>query len=68
MFLQISPNESDLNETLCSLNFASRVRGIELGPAKRQLDMSEFLKCKQMVQVLILNSYNLFLGFFFFSL
>ncbi|XP_022142900.1 kinesin-like protein KIN-14Q [Momordica charantia] len=50
MFLQISPNESDLNETLCSLNFASRVRGIELGPAKRQLDMSEFLKCKQMAE------------------
>lgn len=50
MFVQISPNENDLNETLCSLNFASRVRGIELGPAKRQLDMSEFLKCKQMVQ------------------
>uniref|UniRef100_A0A9I9DBZ0 Kinesin motor domain-containing protein n=1 Tax=Cucumis melo TaxID=3656 RepID=A0A9I9DBZ0_CUCME len=27
-----------------------RVRGIELGPAKRQLDMSEFLKCKQMTE------------------
>ncbi|XP_022985170.1 kinesin-like protein KIN-14Q [Cucurbita maxima] len=50
MFVQISPNENDLNETLCSLNFASRVKGIELGPAKRQLDMSEFLKCKQMAQ------------------
>nr|QWT43334.1 kinesin-like protein KIN14E [Citrullus lanatus] len=50
MFVQISPNENDLNETLCSLNFASRVRGIELGPAKRQLDMSEFLKCKQMTE------------------
>ncbi|KAG7031117.1 Kinesin-like protein KIN-14Q, partial [Cucurbita argyrosperma subsp. argyrosperma] len=45
-----SPNENDLNETLCSLNFASRVRGIELGPAKRQLDMSEFHKCKQMAE------------------
>ncbi|XP_022943273.1 kinesin-like protein KIN-14Q isoform X3 [Cucurbita moschata] len=50
MFVQISPNENDLNETLCSLNFASRVRGIELGPAKRQLDMSEFHKCKQMAE------------------
>ncbi|XP_059442530.1 kinesin-like protein KIN-14Q isoform X4 [Corylus avellana] len=50
MFVQISPNENDLSETLCSLNFASRVRGIELGPAKRQLDPSELLKYKQMVE------------------
>lgn len=35
MFVQISPNENDLSETICSLNFASRVRGIELGPAKK---------------------------------
>ncbi|KAF6139559.1 hypothetical protein GIB67_015516, partial [Kingdonia uniflora] len=49
MFVQISPNENDLSETLCSLNFASRVRGIELGPAKKQLDISELLKYKQMV-------------------
>ncbi|CAN1841442.1 Kinesin-like protein KIN-14Q [Linum perenne] len=50
MFVQISPNESDLNETLCSLNFASRVRGIELGPAKRQLDMPELVKYKQLAE------------------
>lgn len=49
MFVQISPNENDLSETICSLNFASRVRGIELGPAKKQLDTIEFLKHKQMV-------------------
>ncbi|CAH2066893.1 unnamed protein product [Thlaspi arvense] len=50
MFVQISPNEKDLSETLCSLNFASRVRGIELGPAKKQLDNTELLKYKQMVE------------------
>ncbi|KAK8648193.1 hypothetical protein V6N13_128954 [Hibiscus sabdariffa] len=50
MFVQISPNENDLSETLCSLNFASRVRGIELGPAKKQMDTSEHLRWKQMVE------------------
>lgn len=49
MFVQISPNENDLSETLCSLNFASRVRGIELSPAKKQVENNELLKCKQMV-------------------
>ncbi|KAI4333368.1 hypothetical protein L6164_018192 [Bauhinia variegata] len=50
MFVQISPNEHDLGETICSLNFASRVRGIELGPARRQLDSAELLKYKQMAE------------------
>ncbi|KAK8706429.1 hypothetical protein V6N13_049996 [Hibiscus sabdariffa] len=50
MFVQISPNENDLSETQCSLNFASRVRGIELGPAKKQMDTSELLRWKQMVE------------------
>ncbi|KAG9439362.1 hypothetical protein H6P81_019527 [Aristolochia fimbriata] len=49
MFVQISPNENDLSETLCSLNFASRVRGIELGPARKQVDVSEIFRYKQMV-------------------
>ncbi|KAL6554342.1 hypothetical protein OROMI_020015 [Orobanche minor] len=52
MFVQISPNENDLSETICSLNFASRVRGIELGPAKKQMDKSELFKHKQMVEKL----------------
>ncbi|CAA0808454.1 Di-glucose binding protein with Kinesin motor domain [Striga hermonthica] len=52
MFVQISPNENDLSETLCSLNFASRVRGIELGPAKKQMDKTELFKSKQMVEKL----------------
>ncbi|KAI8005885.1 Kinesin-like protein KIN-14Q [Camellia lanceoleosa] len=50
MFVQISPNENDLSETLCSLNFASRVRGIELGPAKKQLDSTELIRYKQLVE------------------
>ncbi|KAJ0080121.1 hypothetical protein Patl1_22640 [Pistacia atlantica] len=52
MFVQISPNSGDLGETLCSLNFASRVRGIESGPARKQADVSELFKYKQMAEKL----------------
>lgn len=53
MFVQISPSERDLSETLSSLNFATRVRGVELGPAKRQVDTSELQKMKTMVGLVI---------------
>ncbi|XAR62064.1 Minus-end-directed kinesin ATPase [Bertholletia excelsa] len=46
MFVQISPSEADLGETVSSLNFATRVRGVELGPAKKQIDMGELQKLK----------------------
>ncbi|KAK6923855.1 Kinesin motor domain [Dillenia turbinata] len=49
MFVQISPSERDLSETLSSLNFATRVRGIELGPAKKQVDTGELQKMKVML-------------------
>ncbi|KAL5995950.1 hypothetical protein ACLOJK_026023 [Asimina triloba] len=52
MFVQISPSAMDLGETLCSLNFASRVRGIEHGPARKQSDPIEFFKYKQMAEKL----------------
>ncbi|VFQ69089.1 unnamed protein product [Cuscuta campestris] len=50
MFVQISPCAADLGETLCSLNFASRVRGVEHGPARRQTDFTELNKYKQMAE------------------
>ncbi|TYJ11637.1 hypothetical protein E1A91_A11G290400v1 [Gossypium mustelinum] len=52
MFVQISPSNADLGETLCSLNFASRVRGIESGPARKQVDLAEVYKYKQMAEKL----------------
>ncbi|XP_062217052.1 kinesin-like protein KIN-14E [Phragmites australis] len=50
MFVQISPSDNDVSETLSSLNFASRVRRIELGPAKKQVDTAELQKTKQMLE------------------
>ena len=50
MFVQISPSEQDLSETLSSLNFATRVRGVELGPARKQIYMGEVQKLRQMVR------------------
>ncbi|KAK9842678.1 hypothetical protein WJX74_000562 [Apatococcus lobatus] len=38
MVVNVSPEEASAAETLCSLNFAARVRGIQLGPAKRKLE------------------------------
>nr|GEZ98852.1 kinesin-like protein KIN-14S [Tanacetum cinerariifolium] len=36
MFVQISPSLADLGETLSSLRFARRARGVELGPARKE--------------------------------
>ncbi|XP_042393558.1 kinesin-like protein KIN-14E isoform X2 [Zingiber officinale] len=49
MFVQISPSDNDMGETVSSLTFASRVRGVELGLAKRQVDTVEQQKMKQML-------------------
>ena len=53
MFVQISPSDQDVGETLSSLNFATRVRGIELGPVRKQVDTSELQKAKAMVGIQI---------------
>ncbi|KAL8094349.1 hypothetical protein AgCh_000410 [Apium graveolens] len=48
--IPFSPNENDLSETLRALNFASRVRGIELGPGKKQFDNTDLIGYKQLVE------------------
>ncbi|KAK1440499.1 hypothetical protein QVD17_06327 [Tagetes erecta] len=50
MFVQISPSSSDLGETICSLNFATRVRGVEHGPARKQTEFTEIFKYKQLAE------------------
>jgi kinesin family protein C2/C3 len=37
MFAQISPTNDDYEESLCSLNFATRVRKVELGKSQRNI-------------------------------
>jgi kinesin family member C2/C3 len=35
VFVNVSPLESNLSESLCTLNFGRNIRKIELGPAKK---------------------------------
>lgn len=63
MFVQISPSEQDMSETLSSLNFATRVQGVELGPAKRQIDLGELQKMKMMVSSKLFNCYVLLVNY-----
>ncbi|CAN4126807.1 unnamed protein product [Withania somnifera] len=49
MFVQISPSDKDLSETISSLNFATRVRGVELGLVRKQVDTGELQKLKTML-------------------
>ena len=38
MLVNVNPTEADAGETVCSLGFAARVRGVELGPAKKHIE------------------------------
>jgi kinesin family protein C2/C3 len=50
MLVQSCPNKCDSGESLSSLNFATRVRGIELGLAWKQLASIDLLKYKKMFE------------------
>ena len=48
MITQISPTEYDVEETMCTLQFASRVKGVELGAAKSHTKTSQTGKMLEM--------------------
>eukprot|EP00743_Colponemidia_sp_Colp-15_P005812 GILK01006247.1.p1 GENE.GILK01006247.1~~GILK01006247.1.p1 ORF type:complete len:904 (+),score=147.63 GILK01006247.1:46-2757(+) len=50
MFVQISPLHENVSETICSLNFATRVRSIELGACKKKEEAMETGKIRQLLE------------------
>jgi len=51
VLLQASPCEKDVQETLCSLRFASRVQSVELGKAVKKVDRSASVKQVESLKV-----------------
>lgn len=49
MFCQMSPDERDVAESLCSLKFAERVRSVASGPALRNSETAENARMKRKV-------------------
>jgi hypothetical protein len=52
MVVQVSPALKNVGETLCSLNFAQRVRMVELGQATKKIDNEQ----------MVCNTSEVFLG------
>eukprot|EP00698_Gefionella_okellyi_P003156 TRINITY_DN12952_c0_g1_i1.p1 TRINITY_DN12952_c0_g1~~TRINITY_DN12952_c0_g1_i1.p1 ORF type:complete len:982 (+),score=261.46 TRINITY_DN12952_c0_g1_i1:83-3028(+) len=52
MFVQVSPANSNHSESVCSLQFAQRVRKVELGAAKRNTEGSEVASLRAQVREL----------------
>ncbi|XP_042001660.1 kinesin-like protein KIN-14R [Salvia splendens] len=50
MCAQIRQSDQDLSETLSSFNFANRVRGVESGNVRKQVDVHELQKIKTMLE------------------
>ena len=47
MITQLSPVERNVGETLASLNFAQRVRTVELGAASKKTESAEIAQLKE---------------------
>jgi len=52
MLVQISPVEKNVGESVCSLNFAKRVRSVELGGAKKTTESAEVSTLKKRIREL----------------
>lgn len=52
MVVQVSPVEKNVDETVNSLNFAARVRAVELGSAKKTTESAEVAALKRRVKEL----------------
>eukprot|EP00054_Salpingoeca_dolichothecata_P013803 m.77257 g.77257 ORF g.77257 m.77257 type:complete len:924 (+) comp20666_c1_seq1:99-2870(+) len=52
MVVQIAPVEKNVSESVCSLNFAKRVRAVELGSAKKTTDSAEVAALKKQIKEL----------------
>ena len=61
MFVQLGPSAASISETMCSLNFAARVRNIELGPAKQNIEDANLLKYREQVLIYKLLVYLIIL-------
>lgn len=47
MIVQVAPVEKNVSETIASLNFAQRVRSVELGQASRKAESGEVAELKE---------------------
>ena len=52
MVVQVAPVEKNVSETMCSLNFAQRVRTVELGQATRKTETAEMASMKDRLREL----------------
>lgn len=50
MVVQVSPVVKNVDETVNSLNFATRVRSVELGASKKQAESAEVVALKKRIK------------------
>ena len=52
MVVQVAPVEKNVSETLCSLNFAQRVRSVELGQATKKTESADIANMRDRLREL----------------